>query len=185
MPLVITVEDGTIVAGANSYIALADCDAYHLGVNAAWAAGSEDNRKGALVRAARSLDRKYRWRGYKVNPATQRMEWPRVGVMIAAGMGANNLTGTAYEYPANEIPQAVKDSQCELALRELATPGSTMPDLDPNTRRKVVKAKAGPAETETEYSESSDLTVAFQTVDGLLSQAGLIGSLSTVELVRG
>lgn len=180
----LTVETGSVVTGANSYITEAYADTYHDGANAAWAALSSANKIAAIIRATRNLDRGYRWRGYQVSRGTQALEWPRVGVWVPEYDGISSLIRNTYEYPSDEIPTAVKQACAEFALREAAEAGSTLPDIDPTARVKRSRNKAGPVETETEYLDDADLTVAFQTVDRLLTQAGLIDSNSTIEIVR-
>lgn len=101
------VEDGTGVAGAESYNAVSDADAYWAKRTSAaiWAAGSLAQKEGALREATQYLDYSYNWLGGRSHFA-QPLYWPR---FVWAGKDNQTL-------PINTIPQVIKDAQCELAL---------------------------------------------------------------------
>lgn len=137
------VEDGTGLRAAVSYVALADATTYHqTSGNAAWLAAEvqDTDREGALVRATRFIDARYRDRfpGYRRRGRGQALEWPRVGAYTYVPEdGRTAYTGTGYGWdqgyeaiPEDEIPRELKDAVCESALRELAEPGSLAPDLE-------------------------------------------------------
>lgn len=114
-------------ANANSYVTLAEAQAYHdLKLNAeAWFDAEPDDKLRALVEAARRLQRET-WLGSPVTSA-QSLAWPRAGVAKADGLnfGAGWYSGWPggygrEAYLPTEIPQPVKDAQCELALALLA-----------------------------------------------------------------
>lgn len=84
MPL--TVEDGTGVTGADSYVALAAADAFFAARNeTAWAGYSTAAREGALIQACEWLDTSHAWAGAPLT-TTQGLAWPRAGVTGAAGV---------------------------------------------------------------------------------------------------
>lgn len=100
--MTIVVEDGTGLANADSYISLADADAYHAALgNAEWAATSTDGREVALRRATQYLDTRYQFAGEPLT-TTQALAWPR----------------TAATWPVSRLRAAT----CEAALRALAGP---------------------------------------------------------------
>jgi hypothetical protein len=103
--MTLIVEDGSIVADANSYISLADAllRAPVLGVTIS--AVTEEGES-QLIQAAYALDRDYRsfYKGSKTDPDNQSMQWPRTGVTI------DNI-----EQSENSIPQEVIDSQIFMA----------------------------------------------------------------------
>ena len=68
MPLI--VEDGTLLAGANSFASVADADAYHAArLTAAWTDElAEVQKEAALIRASDWLNRKVMWNGRKASP---------------------------------------------------------------------------------------------------------------------
>lgn len=91
---------------ANSYVTLAEADAYH-GTrlfNSAWTGATQANRETALIWAARILDRE-NFLGYRT-AESQSMRWPRVDVYDRDG----------YYINANVVPQFLKNAQSELAF---------------------------------------------------------------------
>lgn len=118
MPII--VEDGTFPEGANSYISETDFDTYcdDRAITPTEGADAE----AALIRASVALDGAYRakYSGYRTLGREQGLEWPRTAAYDYEGM----LIGD------DEVPQEVRDATCELALREMAQPGSVTPDLE-------------------------------------------------------
>jgi hypothetical protein len=105
------VEDGTGLSTANSYISVADADAYfEARSNSTWDGAIDDSKEAALLYATLWVDRRYVWPGFIVI-STQALSWPR---------------GWAYDYEgrvidSSTVPQAVKDAVCEAALEHLST----------------------------------------------------------------
>jgi len=114
MPLsgrtILVVETGVGLATANSYLSVAQADAYHAqyGSSAAWAGASWSQKEAALVLATQYLDITYegRWRGRKAS-ATQALAWPRFG----------GLDNDAYTIAGDGVPENLKRATAELALR--------------------------------------------------------------------
>jgi len=103
--MAVTVEDGTIVASANSYISVANADAYFLARNnTTWAAYSTAVKEAALLYACQWLDSRYSWQG-TITDDDQTLAWPRDGVIDNEG---RSVSTTA-------IPAVIKDAQCEAA----------------------------------------------------------------------
>jgi len=110
-------------ANANSYVALSDAETYHdsrLNTET-WANATSDNKTRALLMAANRLQSE-NWLGSRVT-TTQRLAWPRLYVEKVDGIGPGYGWGYGYGYwpfgevyLSTEIPQRVKDAQCELAL---------------------------------------------------------------------
>jgi hypothetical protein len=90
---------------ANSYVTVAEADAYF--EDRVFASEWEDmeNQEAVLVTASRQLDWYAKWKGVKAS-TTQAMGWPRADVIMPDG---------SYEDPMI-IPQAVKTAVFELAL---------------------------------------------------------------------
>jgi hypothetical protein len=166
--MAITVEDGTIVTGAESYVSAATATTYHTNRgNTAWT-GADAVKEAALRRAATYLDGRYRlrWKGARVYPLTQAMEWPRAGVETEDGQALDITT----------IPQRLKDAQCELALRALS--GPLADDLNASVRREKVDV------LETEYAPGAKPgQIEYQIVDQLLSD--LLKPSGSSDLLRG
>ncbi len=155
-PDLLIVEDGSIVADANSYITYDYAENYHaLRGNSAWAAGDASDKQFAIIRATQAVDSIYKgqWSGSQTEYGTQELEWPRQGVWVGD-----------VEIADDTIPTALKKAVCEAALRELASPNSMMPDLDRGGKIKRVKADT----VEVEYSEGASSTTSFTAIDGLL-----------------
>ncbi len=113
--MALTVEDGSGLSAANSYVSLEEALAYHADHgNAAWAAATTDEaRSAALVRGAAALDGMYggRWPGVRYSDL-QGLDWPRSSAWDRDG------------YPLTGVPAKVKAAACEAALIELGNAGA-------------------------------------------------------------
>ena len=89
----------------------------------------------------------------------QGLGWPR--------SGATDVD--EQEIAEDEVPIEVVEATIELAVRELASPGSTTPDLERGGS--VLRVKAGSVEVQ--YGAQAIPTTTFTLVDGIL--APLIG----------
>ncbi len=160
------VEDGSGVENANSYCDETDANAYfELRGNTAWtgiSSSPDQGKPAALIRATAAIDATYRSRfgGTKTGGRAQSLQWPRSGAYDAEG----ELIAS------DEIPQEVIDATCEAALRELAEPGSMMPDIAAGGVEKRIKAGS----VEIERFGNAPAAATFSIIDGILS--GLIGS---------
>lgn len=132
MPVTITVEDGTGLEASNSYVSLAQANTYFdtHPQSAGWTGlASDDLRNRYLVTAARVLDSCFDFNGYKVNQS-QAMQWPRQGAEDRnSGNSGQRVSGSQIQdgyFPADEVPQGVKDAQCEMARFLIA--GNRMDD---------------------------------------------------------
>lgn len=168
-PEILIVEDGSIVADANSYVTYDYVLSYHaLRGNSAWAAGSELNQQYAIIRATQAVDSIYKgkWKGAPTEYGTQELEWPRQNV---------DVNGT--ELDDDLIPTALKKAVCEAALRELASANSMTPDLDRGGEIKRVKADT----VEVEYMDGANSTTTFTAIDGLLADLVTGTSASSID----
>jgi len=117
-------------ANANSYATEAEADTYFddkVG-GSTWIDGDSDDKIRALLQAAKRLDQ-FNWLGARAT-STQALAWPRIGVMKRdsanvgyAGYGyyGNYPYGLFGEqYAQDEIPQQIKDAQCEFAFAYLS-----------------------------------------------------------------
>lgn len=109
----LVVEDGTGLANSETYNSLVTAEAYMLahGSPEAWAALATDAKKEAALRyGSRWMDGHYRWLGSISHPETpQAKAFPRVNLVDSWGRF----------YDSDEIPQAIKDLECEAALYHL------------------------------------------------------------------
>ena len=107
MPTLI-IEDGTKPANANTYVSLAEVDAYHEAYgNLDWA-GDDATKEQAIINACRSLELLYGARFASAPSSnTQPLLFPRYAF---ADRYSRYHTG---------IPKELKDAQCEIALKAL------------------------------------------------------------------
>ena len=181
--MALIVEDGTRPAGANSYLSVADADAYHtLMANAAWADASGPDKEAALIRATAGIDTKYKGQWIGVKSVTgQRLAWPRAKV-IDTDQPIVTVEGESIPVSgAGAIPAALRDATAEVALIELTTRfvQRTVTKNDMVKREKVDVI-------ETEFFASAQQLAAplYPYIDSLLE--GLASSaLNTLSMVIG
>ena len=116
-------------ASANSYVSLSEADGYFEARldGDTWPTFSSNKRTQALLKAAKRLDQ-INWLGARADTA-QALAWPRVGVAKrdSADVYTSGLDygfgypcgGFGQQYQPTEIPQQVKDAQCEFAFEFL------------------------------------------------------------------
>lgn len=159
MPVNLTPEDGTIVAGANSYVTSEEASAYFDNrPDANWTAATTGEKLTALIKATDYLVQRFRkrWKGYRVSPS-QTLDWPRQEVFPEAF-----YSDLDYEVPSDEIPQEVKDATIILAAKVLA--GTTLnADLERTTKREKV------GDLEVEYFGSAYIRTEFAAIVDRLS----------------
>lgn len=109
-PATFVVEDGTVVAGANSYATVAFADDYfaNFGAPAAWTDSTTAQKEEALRIGTAWIDRKYapRFKGM-LTDYDQELEFPRSSVVDESGRW----------FESYEIPARLKRAVCEIALR--------------------------------------------------------------------
>lgn len=132
MAVTLVVEDGTGLANANSYVSLADADAYFDARShaTAWTAlvtaGDDDARNRLLITATNLIDREAisRYGGWLGSPlkSTQRLAWPRAWVPVAdpleivpATYSFGGISGIQY-VASDAVPRFIKEATYELAL---------------------------------------------------------------------
>ncbi len=107
--MTLTVEDGSIVADANSYATLEFVNDYHTERgNTAWT-GSDAAKEAAIIRATEFLDYSFAWKGEIVSD-DQGMRWPRKCVKDRDGR----------EIATDAIPTPILRALAELSILSLA-----------------------------------------------------------------
>lgn len=164
---VLTPEDGTIVAGANSFVTLDYITQYAANHgNTDWPAITDENVQMQIaILAADYLknEKRYPYRGAKFGynaegTVEQLMPWPRAGATEYRGG----------PIPPNAIPWRVKDAQSELAC-QLATSGVVSSvSLQPNLKRGggIASTRIGPLSTS--YQPTADIETLIMSVRGIL-----------------
>lgn len=94
-------------ADANSYISLADAEAYFEGRlhSSAWDDATEADQNAALVMATRMIDQTFAYQGYRTT-TTQALGWPRTNAVDCSGETIDSTVN----------PQSIQDATCEQSL---------------------------------------------------------------------
>lgn len=163
--MTLTVEDGSIVAGADSYVTLAQYEAY--GAARGWTLrDTDENNEIDLRRAFDAINRNYSYIGVEVDEAEQVGAWPRY------------IVKDRFEYvvAANTIPADIQNAQMEMAylIKGGLDPFATLNGV-------VAKAVAGPVEVEYLGGQGRPSLTA---INGLLRPYLLAGE-GQARLVRG
>lgn len=161
----LVIEDGSGVAGANAYLSLDDCAAYCLARGLTFVTSPSSDGEASIIRATAAIDGRYRgvFPGYRTHGRGQSVEWPRLAAYDSEGWLING----------DEVPQEILDATCEAAVRELAEPGSMMPDLERGGAIQSLKAGS----VAIVYGANADNRTTFTLIDGILSR--LLGSTSS------
>jgi hypothetical protein len=160
--MAITVEDGSIVSGANSYVSLADARAYALARGAALPVG--DPEAEAIVLKAMDFLESFdaRFKGDRVE-RDQPLSWPRSGVVIEG-----------WSWSSDEIPRQVLNAELALIVEINAgeDPFNPAPAATAQTRKKV-----GPIEVEYanpgQVSKVQKASPSMKLINLLLTHSGL------------
>ena len=147
---------------ANSYVSVADFQAYCDDRSMDYSASDEAGQQSALVKATQYLDVRFKYVGYRKS-STQQTEWPRSAAYNSRG---DRLTG---------IPVCVQHATIEYAFRALTTPLLDDPERDASGQ--VVKTRSetvGPISERIEMSERLGfLLPAYPLADALLTSQGI------------
>ena len=153
------VEDGSCVAGANSYVSLEYADEYMRNTgHTAWASKSEDERKAYLINATKYIDRTYSkigWKGVKMYHRKQSLCFPRVELYDKDG---DEVLG---------IPDELKQAVCEAGF--IATTTSLFAVKDASGTVKKQKVDVLEVEYYSESDSSGGYISRFTVLDSLLS----------------
>ncbi len=170
----LTTEDGSARADAESLLSVADALTYHANRgNAAWALLSTAAQEQALRKATDYIQGVYglRWGGYRVSQ-TQALDWPRYQVVRRDVLASH----VVQYWPSNEVPAGVKRACAELALR--ASAGDLNPDNSQAIKRKRVEGAV-----EIEYQDYSTSAPSYPAIDSALGPYLATGG--GARLVRG
>lgn len=121
MPITLTVEDGSGLLDANSYVDLSFADEFHsTNPHSTWPEDEEQKKKG-LITASRMLDQQWVWNGYRTT-SQQSLQWPREEVRDPDARTPQNHLGD-YGFRdrnpsylrGNEVPAFIKRATAALA----------------------------------------------------------------------
>lgn len=165
--MALIVENGSIVAGAESYCTVAFADTYHAARgNDAW--DNVDNKEAALRKAADYIGQMYRakWAGTRVSDL-QAMDWPRYNVPRIDSAGSY--------YASDSVPLEIQKANAEFALKTVE--GDLLADAD----APVTEETVGPITTR--YAAGASQDKKFPAVDRLLAPF-ISGGGSSIRLIR-
>lgn len=169
--MVLTVENGSVVANADSYLSVADADTYWTdrGNPSDWSGAATADKEASLRYATQYIDANINWLSELADPSNQVLEWPRV---VFIGRDGRTYGGNE----AGDIPQSLKDAVAELALQYIKE-DFTQPSQEGSLVR---RERVGQSEVEyNRRTRTKTFTYAFQ----LVRHIGSPGA-SNVELFR-
>lgn len=164
-----TVEDGSGLAGSNSYASVAEADAYFSDRGETSWTGSSLEKQSALVKATQFIDASYTFVGVIANNS-QALAWPRYDAWDKHDRAI----------AANAVPAQVKQACFELALYSLSS--ALISNVTSEDR--VKRVKAGSAEVEFEMG-TKDVGNRFLMVDRLLGSITRSGTGRIRQTARG
>ena len=142
--MALVIEDGSLVAEANSYVSVEMVREFAVS-RAITSLPVNDSAGNLAIEAACVLAGDYlesfrgEFKGSKVSPATQWLQWPRQNVRVEG-----------WEVPITTIPKELKFAQCQLVIENLSGV-----DLSPTgDGREIIKEKVDVLEVE--YAQGSN-----------------------------
>ena len=164
MAITITVEDGSNVANANSFVTVAEVRSYAVERGVTLSA-TDDDVAVQIIKAKDYLESfANRYQGEMTN-ADQALQWPRIDVY---------LYGSEVAFPSNAIPKELKSAQCA-AILAIAEGVDIMPNYSASNF--VTEETVGPITTKYADPTKVGILPTLTAVDSLL--APLFGSTAT------
>ena len=155
--MALIIEDGSIVANANSYVTVANFRLYAEARGVTDISEVDSDVEVLLIKAMDFLEGQHtKYQGCTTS-SSQVLQWPRSGVMV------DNLS-----VGVNEIPRALEYAQYALAL-EVHAGNDLQPTRLPSTKGVISKEKIGPIEIAYESSKTAGFTPGFAKAEALLS----------------
>lgn len=164
MAVIFTVEDGTGLAAANSYVSVAFADDYlTIKPNTApWLALSSTEKERYLMLGSRALDNAATYRGSKYAEESG-LRWPRTGAVDCDGL----------TQPYDEVPDAIKHATVELAFHYVFH--GIDPSVPLSTSGEIKKIKADVIEIEyVDGTQSTAINYFPQGINGVLQCLGRV-----------
>ena len=159
--MALTVEDGTGLVGADSYVSVADCETYCDARGLTFSGAATADKEAALRRATASIDAMYRSR-FRARDAS-------IAIRRLNGREPALLMLTASSFRMTLSPSRLRWRH-EGRRSRTGRGGSMLPDLERGGAIKSISAGS----VSIEYGASAKPGTAMQIIDGIL--AGLIGS---------
>jgi hypothetical protein len=195
MALTLVKEDGTGRGNANSYVDVADGDAYFGGhlYASAWTAATADTKAAALVMATRLIDSQFQFCGFRAH-SDQALQWPRTecldpdrGLVTVSPLQPYLSNFVPYD----QVPRAVIHATCEMA-RELivvdrtAAPAGEGLSATEGSQDTYDATEGSSSMTSTKYSKEDTRPVISRVAQAMLAKYGTLiqGGSGNVRLVR-
>lgn len=166
MTATFVVEDGSVVADANSLVSVVDADQINLDLenDSDWIAAIQAEKERALRLATRYLNLCFVWDGYKAD-VDQTCQWPRYSMY--------DEDANAIDYDI--VPEAVKEACTYLAIQVIA--GDTLiEDQENESKVKKTKDVVGPLTEEREYVIGENPGKSYTIIEKLLNNFIVNGS---------
>jgi len=164
--MALVVEDGSNVAGANSYATAAGFSTYYSDRGIIISGATTANIEGWLIRATDFIDQRQGYQGHKTTES-QPLQFPRYGLWV-----------DDYAVDSDEIPQVLIDAQYAVAYR-LYSGDDINPSQTPTDKGEVISEKVGSLERK--YSSSNGKATMrrpyYPEVESLLSRLSVTGGL--------
>jgi hypothetical protein len=128
--MALIIEDGTGVPNADSYVTVAECEAFAIAYYGASLAGSPQKKEAALRTAALFMN-SLPWQGHRTFGRNQGLAWPRTGV----------VDGEGQEISETEIPEEIKNAQHIFARAEFISPGFLSPNVTLTQTKTLIEVK--------------------------------------------
>ena len=172
MALTVTVEDGSIVANANSYATLAQVQAYNQQRNVALPTSGDDATIALMMQAMDFLESfEPQWKGDRSVPLLQELSWPRMNVYLFGP------TSPAGMWLINGIPSKLIAAQCYLT-----GVANTVDLYAVQDTRAITKEVIGPLETDYDVKSGATLQPVMPNLTALLAQLINRGSSALVSV---
>ena len=166
--MALTVEDGTGLPDADSYVSTDDFDTYAEEMNLNITTLTDEAKEALLRKSTQYIERTYsgRWPGTKLNGRDQALAWPRED--------AEDYDGE--EIDDDEVPSEVIAATLEAARIELTTSGTLTPTPVSQSSGQIKRQVVGPIEREffESTSNTSSARASIPSIDDILRP--LIGS---------
>lgn len=181
MAFVFTVEDGTGLAAANSYVSVAEANDYFTGrlYASAWTAAATTDKEKALVLASLVIDAQVRFNGGRLNQS-QGLQWPRVNCPDPDWKENTNSSSDENGFmPSNEVPKLIRQATCEMG-KELLTADRTL------TENEGINQISLPGAFHVQFQAKDRRPLLSRLVISMVSRYGQVISASTsvAKLIR-
>jgi hypothetical protein len=134
--MALIIEDGTGVLNADSYVTVAECEAFAIAYYGASLAGSPQKKEAALRTAALFMN-SLPWQGRRTFGRNQGLAWPRTGLED----GERIEDGEGNEISETEIPEEIKNAQHIFARAEFIAPGFLSPSVTITQTKTLIEVK--------------------------------------------